>query len=119
MLAFRRTMVVCEGATLERFIARANIAHHREKLAAEQDGAPGMVRWSSLGMRLQEMMQDVQQQQDLLLILDELGSANVVDDYISNSFGPMLLRQQILSERSRNDLGKMLVLCDCEHLFLS
>jgi hypothetical protein len=37
MSAFRRTMVVCEGATLERFIARANIAHHREKLAAEQD----------------------------------------------------------------------------------
>jgi hypothetical protein len=38
-------------------------------------------------MRLQEMMQDVQQQQDLLLItLDELGLANVVDDYIPNSF---------------------------------
>jgi hypothetical protein len=71
-------------------------------------------------MRLQEMMQDVQQQQDLLLItLDELGLANVVDDYIPNSFAPMLLRQQILSKRSRNDLGKMLVLSDCEHLFLS
>jgi hypothetical protein len=46
-----------------------------------------MVRWSSLGMRLQEMVQNVQQHQHLLLVtLDELGLANVIDDYIPNFF---------------------------------
>jgi len=79
-----------------------------------------MVSWSSLGMRLQKMVQDVQQHQHLLLIiLEELGLANVTDNHIPNFFAPMLLRQQILSECSRNDLGKMLVLCDCEHLLFS
>jgi hypothetical protein len=71
-------------------------------------------------MRLQEMMQNVQQHQHLLFVtLDELGLANVIDDHIPNSFAPMLLRQQILSECSRNDLGKMLVLSDREHLLFS
>jgi len=72
-----------------------------------------MVRWSSLGMRLQEMVQNVQQNQHLLLVTrDELRLANVIDDYIPNFFAPMLLRQQVLSECSRNDFGKMLVLSD-------
>jgi hypothetical protein len=71
-------------------------------------------------MRLQEMMQNVQQHQHLLFVtLDELGLANVIDDHIPNSFAPMLLRQQILSECSRNDLGKMLGLSDREHLLFS
>jgi hypothetical protein len=67
-------------------------------------------------MRLQEMVQNVQQHQHLLLVtLGELGLANVIDDYIPNFFAPVLLRQQILSKRSRNDFGKMLVLSDREH----
>jgi hypothetical protein len=79
-----------------------------------------MVRWSSLGMRLQEMVQNVQQNQHLLLVTrDELRLANVIDDYIPNFFAPMLLRQQVLSECSRNDFGKMLVLSDREHLLFS
>ena len=79
-----------------------------------------MVRWPSLGMRLQKMVQNVQQRQHLLLVtLDELGLANVIDDYIPNFFAPMLLRQQILSKCSRNDFGKMLVLSDREHLLFS
>jgi hypothetical protein len=45
--------------------------------------------------------------------------ANVIDDYIPNFFAPVLLRQQILSKRSRNDFGKMLVLSDREHLLFS
>jgi hypothetical protein len=71
-------------------------------------------------MRLQEMVQNVQQHQHLLLVtLDELGLANVIDDYIPNFFAPMLLRQQILSECSRNDFGKMLVFSDREHFLFS
>ena len=71
-------------------------------------------------MRLQEMVQNVQQRQHLLLvILDELGLANVIDDYIPNFFTPMLLRQQILSKCRGNDFGKMLVLSDREHLLFS
>jgi 2-iminoacetate synthase ThiH len=67
-----------------------------------------MNRWSSFGMRLQEVVQNVQQHQDLLLItFDALGLANVIDNHIPNFFTPMLLRQQILSECGCNDLGKM------------
>src|ERR1700751_380241 len=97
-------------------IDRPSIAGINCQSETSESCAPGMVRWTSLGMRLQEMMQNVQQHQHLRLIaLDELGLANIVDDYIPNFFAPMLLRQQILSKRSRNDLGKMLVLGDCEH----
>jgi hypothetical protein len=58
--------------------------------------APRMVRWSSLGMRLQEMVQDMQQGHHMLLVAsDELGLPNIVDNHVQNFFAAVLLGQEV------------------------
>jgi hypothetical protein len=75
-----------------------------------------MFRWSSLGMHLQEMMQDMQQGHHMLLVAsDELGLPNVVDNYVQNFFTAVFLGQKVRSECCSSDFGEVFVLCDGKH----
>ena len=50
-----------------------------------------MDRWSSLGMRLKEMVKDVQQSQHMFLITTvELRLANIIDNHVTNFLAAML-----------------------------
>jgi hypothetical protein len=76
-----------------------------------------MVRWSSLGVRLQEMVQDMQQGHHMLLVAsDELGLPNIVDNHVQNFFTAVLLGQEVFSECCCSDFGEVFVLCDGKHL---
>ena len=44
--------------------------------------APGMVRWPGLRVRLEEMVQDMQQGQHMLPVAAELGLPNIVDNHV-------------------------------------
>ena len=70
----------------------------------------------SLWMRLQEMVEDVQQGQDVLLIAASLGSPNIIDNHVPDFVAAVLLGRKVLSERGRSNFGKMFVLCNGEHL---
>ncbi len=68
--------------------------------------APGMLRWSSLGMRLQEMVQDVQQGHHMLLVAsDELGLPNIVNNHVQNFFTAVFLGQEVRSKCCCSDFG--------------
>ena len=75
-----------------------------------------MVRWSSLGMSFQEMVQDMQQDHHMILVTSELGLPNVVDNHVQNFFTAVLLGQKVLSECCCSDFGEVFVLCDGKHL---
>ena len=77
---------------------------------------PGMLRWLSLWMGLQEMVEDMQQGQDMLLVAASLGLPNIIDNHVPDFFAAVLLGQKVLSERGCSDFGKMFVLCKGEHL---
>ena len=49
-----------------------------------------MVKRPRLGVRLEEMVQDMQQRQHMLLVVAELGLPNIVDDDIPDAFAAML-----------------------------
>ena len=76
---------------------------------------PGMLNRFRLGMRLQEMVEDMQQGQDVLFIAASLGLPNIFDNYVPDFVAAVLLRQKVLSECGCSDFGKMLVLCNGEH----
>jgi hypothetical protein len=67
-------------------------------------------------MRLQEMVEDMQQGQDVLFIAASLGLPNIIDNHVSDFVAAVLPRQKVLSERGCSDFGKMFVLCNGEHL---
>ena len=68
--------------------------------------APRMLRWSSLGMRLQEMVQDMQQGHHMLLVAsDELGLPNIVNDHVQNFFTAVFLGQEVRSKCCCSDFG--------------
>jgi hypothetical protein len=48
-------------------------------------------------MRLQEMVEDMQQEQDVLLIAASLGLPNIVDNYVPDFFATVLLRRKVLA----------------------
>jgi hypothetical protein len=75
-----------------------------------------MVKRSSLRVRFQEMVQDMQQGQHMLLVAAELGLPNILDNHVTDSFAAMVAGQKVLSERCRSDFGEVFVLCDGEHL---
>jgi len=76
-----------------------------------------MLRWSSLGMGLQEMVQDMQQGQHMLLVaFDELGLPNIIDNHVQNFFTAVFLGQEVSSECCCGDFGEVFVLCDGKHL---
>ena len=55
------------------------------------DLAPWMDRWSSLGMRLKEMVKDVQQSQHMFFITAvELRLSNIIDNHVTNFLAAML-----------------------------
>ncbi len=65
-------------------------------------------------MRLEEMVQHMQQYQHSFFVSNRLCAADIVHDHIANSVAAMLLRQQVLSERSGSNFRKMFVLGDRE-----
>ena len=76
-----------------------------------------MLNRFGLWMRLQEMVEDVQQGQDVLLIAASLGLPDIIDNDVPNFFAAVLLGQKVLTECGCSDFGKMFVLCNGEHLF--
>jgi len=70
-----------------------------------------------LGMRLQKMVEDVEQDHNMLLVVTRLAGADVIDNHVADFFRPVLLARKILGKSSRRDLGHMLVLRDGENLF--
>jgi hypothetical protein len=78
--------------------------------------APGMLRRRRFRIGLQEMMQNMKQGQDVLLITRELGCPYIIDDQVANFFRPVLLGQEVLSERCCDDFRKVFVLSNCQHL---
>jgi hypothetical protein len=77
---------------------------------------PGMVRWPGLRVRLQKMVQDVQQGQNVLLVAAELSSPDIVNNNVPDFFASVLLRQEVLSECCCGDFGEVVMLSDGEHL---
>jgi hypothetical protein len=67
-------------------------------------------------MRLQEMVEDMQQEQDVLLIAASLGLPNIVDNYVPDFFAAVLLRQKGTGECGCSNFRKLFVLCNGEHL---
>jgi hypothetical protein len=76
---------------------------------------PGMLRWNGLWMRLQEMMQNMKQSQNMFLVATDLALPNILHNHVPNPFGAMFLGQEILRERSSGNFWKMLILTDGEH----
>jgi hypothetical protein len=72
--------------------------------------APRMVRWSGLGMRLQEMVQDMQQGYHMLLVASgELSLPNIVDNHVQHFVTAVFLGQEVGSECCCSDFGR----CSC------
>ena len=78
-----------------------------------------MLRRLGLSMGSQEMVKHMQQRRDMLPIAASLGLPNIIDDHVQDFFGTMLLRQNVLSERCCSYFGKVLVLCNGEHLLFT
>ena len=58
-----------------------------------------MDRWSRLWMGLKEVMKDMQQNQYMFLVTTtELRLANIMDNDVTDFFGAVLLRQQVLTK---------------------
>jgi hypothetical protein len=55
--------------------------------------APGMMKRSSLRVRFQEMVQNMQQGQHMLLVAAELGLPNILDNHVTDSFAAMVAGQ--------------------------
>jgi hypothetical protein len=68
-----------------------------------------------LWMRLQEMVEHVQQGQDVLPIAASLGLPDIIDNNVPNFFAAVLLGQKVLTECRCSDFGKMFMLCNGEH----
>ena len=78
--------------------------------------APGMVRWSGFRVRLEEMVQDMQQGQHMLPVAAKLGLPNIVNYHVPYLFASVVLGQKILGERRCGDFGEVFVLGNGEHL---
>src|SRR5262245_63649626 len=80
--------------------------------------APGMMRWHRLRMRLEEVVQDMQQGERVRLVPDGLGVPDIVHDHVADLLAAVLVAHEVLGERGRGDLRQVLVLGDGEHLLL-
>ena len=75
-----------------------------------------MLRGPSFGMRLQEMVQDMQQGQHMLLVaFDELGLPNIINNHVQDFLTAVFLGQEVRSECCCGDFGEVFVLCDGKH----
>jgi hypothetical protein len=80
--------------------------------------APRTVGRTSLGIRFQEMMQDVQQLQHAPLIGALLRGADVLNDHIAYFFLATLLMHEALRQGGSRHRRQMLMLGDGEDLLL-
>jgi hypothetical protein len=78
--------------------------------------APGMVRWPGLRVRLEEMVQDMQQGQHMLPVAAELGLPNIVDNHVPDLFASVVLGQKVLGERRCDYFREVFVFGNGEHL---
>ena len=60
----------------------------------------------------------MQEGQNVRLVLALLGLVDVIHDHVANFFHAVLVLQQVLSERGSGDFRQVLMLSDCENLFL-
>ncbi len=74
------------------------------------------MRWLCFGVRLEEVVQDVQQGQHMLSVTAELRLPNIVDNHIPDFFGSVLLVKKILRESRCRDFRQMFVFGDGEYL---
>jgi hypothetical protein len=77
-----------------------------------------MLLRARVGMRFQKVMQHVQECQNVRLVAAPLRRPDVVHDHVADSFGAVLVLQEILGERGSSDFRQVLVLGDGEDLVL-
>jgi hypothetical protein len=70
-------------------------------------------------MGFQKVMQHVQECPNVRLVTVPLRRTDVVHDHVADSFGAVLVLQEILSERGSGDFRQVLVLGDGEDLVLN
>jgi hypothetical protein len=75
-----------------------------------------MLRWPGLRVRLEEMVQDMQQGQHILPVAAELGLPNIVDNHVPDLFASVVLGQKVLGERRCDYFGEVFVFGNGEHL---
>jgi hypothetical protein len=78
-----------------------------------------MLFGSHLRMRSQKMMERVQKSQNMLFVVTRLADTYIVNNHVSDFFGPVLLVHKVAGECGSGDLGQVLVFGDGEHLLLS
>src|SRR5207247_7369492 len=77
-----------------------------------------MMRGRRFGMRLEEMVQDMQQGERVRLVADGLGVPDIVHDHVADLLAAVLVTHEILPECGGGALGQVLVPGDGEHLLL-
>jgi hypothetical protein len=78
--------------------------------------APGMVGRPRLGVRPQEMVQDVQQGKHMRPVAAQLGSPNIIDDHVSNRLASAFLREEVCGQRRGSNSRKVFVFGNGEYL---
>ena len=76
-----------------------------------------MVRWLAFGVRLEEVVEDVQQGQHMLPVAAELCLPDIIDNHVPDIFGSVLLAQKVVSQSRCRDFGQVFVFGDGKHLF--
>jgi hypothetical protein len=69
-------------------------------------------------MGFQKMVEHMQERQNVRLVPALLSLADVIHDHVSDFLHAVLFFQKVLSERGSGDFRQMLMLRDCENLFL-
>jgi len=76
-----------------------------------------MTRWLGFGVRLEEMVQDVQQGHYMLPVAAVLCLPDIVENHVPDYSGSVLLAQKVASQSGCRDFGQALVLGDGKDLF--
>ena len=101
------------------------LKHHQEESRKDRHSsaesimsrplAPGMLRRSSFRVRLEEVMEHMQQGERMVPVAALLALPNIIDDHVPDLLSRALLAQKTC-ERRRSDFRKVLVLGDGEYL---
>ena len=76
------------------------------------------MRGNRLGVRLEEVVQNMEEGQNVVLVAAELRIPNIIDNHIAHFFGPMLFREKVACQSRCRNFGDVLVFGDGEHFFL-
>ena len=76
-----------------------------------------MLRGHGFWVRLEEMVQDLQQRQHMLLVAAVLRLPDIIDNHVPDFFGSVLLAQKIVSQSRCRDFGQVFVFGDGKDLF--